>query len=367
MDNPRRPAWLKPPRADSPRHTLHIVTGKGGTGKTTVAAALACALATKGRRVLLCELEGREGISQLFGSTTLKGAGERRLITTPAGGQVFGLSMDPENALMEYLETYYHLGIAGRALDRFGVVDFATSIAPGLQDVLLIGKVYEVTRRMIKNMPKAYDAVVLDAPPTGRIATFLNVHEAVSDLAKIGPIRGQSDAIGALLRSEHSVVHLVTLLEDMPITETVEAVDDLGPTKIEIGRVIANMITPNTLDLDQLELAVTGRLPLRVPGLSEVENKGLAGEFAGDAQRLIDEYQRRQRLVALGLPIIDLDLDPLGIDEAAILAMAATLRDQLPDEVRSPSTRSGNPSARSGNSSTSSGRFNALRQAQDNA
>jgi len=330
----RRPAWLKPPRADGPRHTLHIVTGKGGTGKTTVAASLAAALATAGRRVLLCELEGREGISQVFGSRPLKGAGERRLISTPSGGQVFGLSMDPENALMEYLETYYHLGLAGKALDRFGVVDFATSIAPGLQDVLLIGKVYEVTRRMIKNMPNAYDAVVLDAPPTGRIATFLNVHEAVSDLAKVGPIRGQADAIGALLRSEHAIVHLVTLLEDMPITETIEAVADLAPTKIELGWVIANMITPTSLGLDQLRLAVEGRLPLKVPGLSEVDNKILADQFATDAQRLLDEHQRKERLAALQLPILDVDLDPLGIDEAGILAIGARLRDQLAEEIR---------------------------------
>jgi anion-transporting ArsA/GET3 family ATPase len=330
----RRPAWLKPPRADGPRHTLHIVTGKGGTGKTTVAASLAAALATAGRRVLLCELEGREGISQVFGSRPLKGAGERRLISTPGGGQVFGLSMDPENALMEYLETYYHLGLAGKALDRFGVVDFATSIAPGLQDVLLIGKVYEVTRRMIKNMPNAYDAVVLDAPPTGRIATFLNVHEAVSDLAKVGPIRGQADAIGALLRSEHAIVHLVTLLEDMPITETIEAVADLAPTKIELGWVIANMITPTSLGLDQLRLAVEGRLPLKVPGLSEVDNKILADQFATDAQRLLDEHQRKERLAELQLPILDVDLDPLGIDEAGILAIGARLRDQLAEEIR---------------------------------
>jgi anion-transporting ArsA/GET3 family ATPase len=334
MEMPRRPGWLTPPPADGPRHTLHIVTGKGGTGKTTIAAALACALATKGRRVLLCELEGREGVSQLFGAGPLRGAGERRLVMTPAGGQVYGLSMDPENALMEYLETYYHLGIAGRALDRFGVVDFATSIAPGLQDLLLIGKVYEVARRLIKRMPNSYDAVVLDAPPTGRIAGFLNVHEAVSDLAKVGPIRGQADAIGAVLRSEHTVVHLVTLLEDMPITETIEAVTDLAPTKIEIGTVIANMITPNTLGRDQLEMAVAGRLPLKIPGLSEVINKTLADEFATDAQRLLAELERRERLQELRLPILDVDLDPLGIDEAAILAIASSLRHQLADEVR---------------------------------
>lgn len=328
-----RPGWLTPPPADGPRHTVHIVSGKGGTGKTTIAGALACALATEGRRVLLCEVEGREGISELFDTKPLHNAGERRLVKTPAGGTVHGLAMDPESALMEYLETHYHLGIAGKALDRFGVVDFATSIAPGLQDVLLTGKVYEVARRLIKNRPGAYDAVVLDAPPTGRIAKFLNVHDAVVDLAKVGPIRNQASAITAVLRSEHTVVHLTTLLEDMPITETAEAVADLGPTRIQIGAVIANMTLPRSLDHDQLQLAVQGRLPITVPGLSEVANKALASEFAQDAQRMLDEDARRERLTELGLPIVEVGLDPYGIDVSSLFSIGDAIREQLPEEI----------------------------------
>ena len=138
----------------TPRHTLHIVSGKGGTGKTTMAAGLACALATSGRRILLCEVEGRNGISELFDVPPLTGAEERRISRTPAGGMVYGLSIDAEDALIEYLDTFYHLSIAGKALDRFGAVDFATSIAPGLRDVLLTGKVYEAVRRKIKNRPE---------------------------------------------------------------------------------------------------------------------------------------------------------------------------------------------------------------------
>ncbi|QDP95091.1 ArsA family ATPase [Microlunatus elymi] len=334
MTTVHRPSWLTPPPSDGPRHTLHIVSGKGGTGKTTIAGSLACALATDGRRVLLCEVEGRDAISQLFNTDSLRNRGERRLIKTPDGGTVYGLAMDPENALMEYLETFYHLGLAGKALDRFGVVDFATSIAPGLQDVLLTGKVYEVARRLIKGLPNAYDAVVLDAPPTGRIAKFLNVHDAVADLAKVGPIRGQADSINAVLHSEHTVVHLVTLLEDMPITETVEAIDDLTPTKIELGAVIANMITPTSLDQDQLALAAEHRLPIAVPGLSDVANKALADEFAVDAQRMLAEHQRRLRLQQLDRPLVQVDLDPFGIEVESLFGIAATLQDQLADEVR---------------------------------
>jgi anion-transporting ArsA/GET3 family ATPase len=313
----------------SPRHTLHIVSGKGGTGKTTIAGALACALATSGRRVLVCEVEGRQGISELFDVPPLTGAEERRISRTPAGGAVYGLAIDAEDALMEYLDTFYHLGLAGKALDRFGAVDFATSIAPGLRDVLLTGKVYEAVRRKIKNRPNEYDAVVLDAPPTGRIAQFLNVHAAVAGLAKVGPIRNQADSIMRLLRSATTTVHVVTLLEDMPVTETEEAVAALRPTQIRIGTVIENMVTPTPLSQDQLQAAAAGSVILKVPRLTMKQNQALANEFGIEAARTLQEQQRHDRLTALGLPLVQISLDHGGIDEGAIFAIAEQLTDQM--------------------------------------
>jgi anion-transporting ArsA/GET3 family ATPase len=312
----------------SPRHTLHIISGKGGTGKTTVAAALACALATSGRRVLVCEVEGRNGVSELFDVPHLTGSEERRISRTPAGGTVYGLAVDAEDALIEYLDTFYHLSLAGKALDRFGAVDFATSIAPGLRDVLLTGKVYEAVRRKIKNRPNAYDAVVLDAPPTGRIAQFLNVHAAVVGLAKVGPIRNQADSIMRLLRSATTTVHLITLLEDMPVTETEEAVAALRPTQIRIGSVIENMVTPTPLDLDQLQTAAAGSVTLKVPRLTIKQNHALAAEFAIEAARMLQEQQLHDRLTALSLPLLQIAFDPGGIDEGAIFAIAEQLTDQ---------------------------------------
>jgi anion-transporting ArsA/GET3 family ATPase len=313
----------------TPRHTWHIISGKGGTGKTTIAGALACALATSGRRVLLCEVEGRQGIAQLFDISPLTGAEERRISRTPAGGAVYGLAIDAEDALMEYLDTFYHLSLAGKALDRFGAIDFATSIAPGLRDVLLTGKVYEAVRRKIKNRPNAYDAVVLDAPPTGRIAQFLNVHAAVAGLAKVGPIRNQADSIMRLLRSAATTVHLVTLLEDMPVTETEEAIAALRPTQIRIGTVIENMVTPTPLGQDQLQAAAAGSVILKVPGLSVKQNRALASEFAIEAGRTLQEQQRHERLTALGLPLVQIAFDHGGIDEGSIFAIAEQLTDQM--------------------------------------
>ena len=207
---------------------LHIVTGKGGTGKTTVAAALALALADRGQRVLLVEVEGRQGISQTFDVTPLAQT-EARISHAENGGEVFGLAVEAKAALLEYLQMFYKLGRAGGLLEKFGAVDFATTIAPGVRDVLLTGKVYEAVRR--RRDPKArgprarpaYDAVVLDAPPTGRVVRFLNVNHEVAGVAKVGPIRSQADSITAMMQSPQTVVHVVTLLEEMPVQETVDA------------------------------------------------------------------------------------------------------------------------------------------------
>ncbi|MCW2566898.1 MAG: Anion-transporting ATPase, partial [Mycobacterium sp.] len=225
-----------------PSARLHVVTGKGGTGKTTVAAALALALAAGGRRTLLVEVEERQGIAQLFDSPPLPYA-EKKIAVAPRRGEVRALAMDVEEALLEYLAMFYKLGGAGRALKRFGAIDFATTIAPGLRDVLLTGKVKEAVTRTEKGR-RVYDAVVLDAPPTGRIGRFLNVTAEVSGLAKIGPIKSQSDGVMAVLRSPMTAVHLVTILEEMPVQETTDAIAELGRTGLPVGAVIVNATRP---------------------------------------------------------------------------------------------------------------------------
>src|SRR6185312_5471433 len=151
-------------------------------------------LAGDGKKVLLCEVEGRQGIAQLFDVPPLPYE-ERRIAVGLGGGSVYALAIDPESALLEYLAMYYRLGRAGKALDRFGIIDFATTIAPGVRDVLLTGKVYEAARRREDDNSFTYDAVIMDAPPTGRITRFLNVNSEVAGLAKVGPIRRQADSI----------------------------------------------------------------------------------------------------------------------------------------------------------------------------
>lgn len=311
-------------RADLWPARLHVVTGKGGTGKTTVAAALALALAAGGRRTLLVEVEGRQGVAQVFDTPPLPY--EERTITAAAGGgEVRVLAIDAELALLEYLEMFYRLGAAGRALRRLGAIDFATTIAPGLRDVLLTGKIKEATTRT-RNGHRVYDAVVLDAPPTGRIGRFLNVTAETAKLAKVGPIKTQSDGVAALLRSPITAVHVVTLLEEMPVQETVDAIEELARLRIPVGQVIVNEAQEPLLTggkITQAEL----RRGLAAAGLAtdRATVTGLLAEAKDHLTRQELEDSLRGDLVELGRPIIELPLLAGGVDRAGLDTLAAAL------------------------------------------
>src|SRR6202167_45379 len=216
---------------------LHVVTGKGGTGKTTVAAAIALALPSAGRKVLLIEVEGRQGIARLFDCPPLPYQ-ERKVAIGLApqgtqgagqGGDVYALAVDPEGALLDYLEMFYNLRRTGKALTRLGVVDFATTIAPGLSDVLVTGKATEAARRRASRRDDShvYHAVVMDAPPTGRISRFLDVSTEISGLAKVGPIKTHADTVARVIRSPQTAVHFVTTLEEMSVQETLDGLAEL--------------------------------------------------------------------------------------------------------------------------------------------
>jgi anion-transporting ArsA/GET3 family ATPase len=291
---------------------LHVVTGKGGTGKTTVAAALALGLARDGRRTLLMEVEARQGIAQLFGLDPLPYQ-ERMVAHARGGGEVRALSVDAEEALLEYLEMFYKLGIAGRALRKVGAVDFATTIAPGLRDVLLTGKVKEAVTRTADGR-RVYDAVVLDAPPTGRIGRFLNVTAETARLAKVGPIKTQSEGVAAILRSPMTAVHVVALLEEMPVQETADSIEELTRLGLPIGTIIVNATRPPLLAdarVTQAEL----RRGLAAAGVAADRETlaGLVTEAKAHQTRVAVETSLRAELVGLGRPVVELPALPGGV------------------------------------------------------
>lgn len=293
---------------------LHIVTGKGGTGKTTVAAALALALASTGRKVLLVEVESRQAIAQLFDVPPMP-YGEHRLTGTSNGGQLFGLAIDPEQAMIEYLEMFYGMKRSARGLKKMGAVDFVTTLAPGLRDVLLTGKVKEAVVRRADGKP-VYDTVVLDAPPTGRISRFLDATQEVAKLTKFGPISKQSEGVITLLHGPKTVLHIVTLLEEMPVQETIDAASELRQLGFQLGAVVVNRARPTLITDGQVGPDGTVDVKvlsagLRKAGVAVTHAAALAQEMSDYAQRQHVQEENAERLDALDLPRIELpDLNP---------------------------------------------------------
>uniref|UniRef100_A0A5Q5BR02 Arsenite efflux ATP-binding protein ArsA n=2 Tax=unclassified Mycobacterium TaxID=2642494 RepID=A0A5Q5BR02_MYCSS len=315
---------------------LHFVTGKGGTGKSTIAAALALALAAGGRKVLLVEVEGRQGIAQLFDVPPLPYK-EVKIATADGGGQVNALAIDTEAAFLEYLDMFYNLGLAGRAMRRIGAVEFATTIAPGLRDVLLTGKIREIVTRAEKGKQPVYDAVVVDSPPTGRIARFLDVTKAVSDLAKGGPVHSQAESVVKVLHSDITAIHLVTLLEALPMQETLEAIDELKDIGLPIGSVIVNRNIPAYLSPDDLAKAAEGdvdgdaiRADLASAGieLSDNDFAGLLTETIQHATRIKARSETAEELTRIEMPRLELPALPEGVDLGSLYELAEVLAHQ---------------------------------------
>lgn len=304
-----------------PSQRLHVVTGKGGTGKTTVAAALALGLARHGKRVLLVEVEGRQGLAQLFDTPPLPST-ERRL-TAAGGGEVIGLAVDIEAAMMEYLELFYNIKRGASILRKMGAIDFVTTIAPGLRDVLLTGKIKEAVTR--KNRGQyTFDYVVVDAPPTGRITQFLQITQEVAGLAKMGPIHKQSLGVIELLHSAQTSVHIVTLLEEMPVQETLDAAAELRAAGYRLGQIIVNRARPELVpSAAPTAAALAGGL--REAGLDEALAPGLLVELQNYAERQDVQERAAAELQAIDAPVRRLPELAPPVDLGGLFSLADEL------------------------------------------
>ena len=289
------------------------------------------ALADKGKKVLLCEVEGRQGIAQLFDVPPLPYE-ERKVAVGLGGGEVFALAIDPEAALLEYLAMYYRLGRAGKMLNRFGIIDFATTIAPGARDVLLTGKVYEAASRK-NGATFVYDAIIMDAPPTGRITRFLNVNTEVAGLAKVGPIRRQADSIMQMMRSVTTRVHLVTVLEEMPVQETIDGITGLGQEKLPVGHVILNLVRRSLLTAETSKAVSDGSFTatkigssLKKAAIDPVAAAALLEEGRAHIERQNLQDRQRAILTDEAKRLAELPWLSDGIDLGALFELAEKLK-----------------------------------------
>jgi anion-transporting ArsA/GET3 family ATPase len=296
------------------RARLLLVTGKGGTGKTTVAAGLAVAAGLRGRRTLVAEVEGRQGLAGLFGRRSLDHREAR------VAERVNALAIDPDESLREYLARYGFAPLA-RLLTWAHLNRFITAAAPGLGDVLLVGKVWEAATREARSRTpgsrEAYDLVVLDAPPTGRVVPFLRAPQTVAELARVGPIREQADRVRDLLDDpERTAVILTCLPEELPVTETLEGVASLRAAGLPVAAVVANRVTGDRLGSRAARLAALAKDPAPLAAAAaaagvELDGPALAtllGE-ARDRQRQVARERRQLRELRNGLdglPMLEL-------------------------------------------------------------
>lgn len=306
---PRRPSPLD--------HRLLVVTGKGGAGKSTVAAALGLAAARRGRRTIVAELARRDDVSRaLTGARNAPGFEE--LEVAPG---LFWISIDPQLAMEEYLVDQLPVRALADLLTSSRLFTYLAAATPGLRELLAIGKVWELaqaTRRTPGAQP--YDQVIVDAPATGHGVAFLTAPRAFAGTAGVGPIARQARTIhGMLIDRKRTGVVAVTAPTEASVTETIELSEVL---RTELGqppeRVILNGVLPRRFsagDAAALQRALA-------PGPDAASASGLRAALEGHARVRSQAVHAGRLRRALGsvatLPF--LFVPELGLDELERLA-----------------------------------------------
>jgi anion-transporting ArsA/GET3 family ATPase len=213
---------------------LLFVTGKGGVGKTTIAASLARLAARDGRRVLVCEMDAKGSLAAAFE------AGAFAFKPREVESGLFGMSMNTEDSLREYLRLFVRIPLVSRIGPLARMFDFVADAAPGVKEILSIGKLcYEVRERH-------YDLVVVDAEASGHIVGQISAPSAINDLVHVGLVREQTEWMLELMQDSATTgLVVVTTPEEMPVTETIELVARVqSETEVDVAAVIANRVLP---------------------------------------------------------------------------------------------------------------------------
>ena len=213
---------------------LVFVTGKGGVGKTTVASALALFASQRGKKVLICEVDARGDVAGFYEAPPT-GFNQKEILPG-----LFAMTMDTEASLREYLKLQLRIPVVGRIGPLAKAFDFVATAAPGVREILTVGKpVYEVRERN-------YDLVVVDAPSSGHIIGLLAAPQAINNLVKVGLIRSQTDWLLEIL-SDPQVTGMVAVCtpEEMPVNETVELAARVHEeTTVQLSAVVVNRVLP---------------------------------------------------------------------------------------------------------------------------
>jgi anion-transporting ArsA/GET3 family ATPase len=225
-----------------------IVSGKGGVGKTTIAAALALVAARAGRKVCVAEVDRKGSLAKLLGGGPVGYEPEE---LSPG---VWGMGIVPEDALKEYLDVQYHMKRISRLFTNTHFVDYITTAAPGLKDILVLGKIWYLEQgRRSGGGRQDFDTIIVDAPAAGHMLTFLAAPMGLANMVSVGPLKRQSDWLVEMLRDpKRTRAHLVTLAEEMPVSETIETFDALqSRIGIDAGTVFANAVYSRLLSAEE--------------------------------------------------------------------------------------------------------------------
>jgi anion-transporting ArsA/GET3 family ATPase len=228
-----------------------FVTGKGGVGKSTVAAALGLAAARRGKRAIICEVAQQERMSRFF---ERQGVGYHEAEIAP---NLYAFSIDPQRALEEYLLMQIKVKPVYDLMFKNRVFTYFAAATPGLRELVTVGKVWELAQldRRVKRGAK-YDIVIVDAPATGHGVGILRTPKTFSDIARVGPVKRQADAIYEFVTNPKlTSVCAVAWPEEMPVNETIDLERNLGrELGLGLDQVFMNGIYPQIFSDDEAGL-----------------------------------------------------------------------------------------------------------------